>query len=88
MKLKLEKGFRQFIVKTIIFLALFIIVSGIIGPWVISTKLLYSFHFFIYGGLGKLVLFAFIALFHFIFYQTKTYSLLIFLIPPTPRVHN
>lgn len=59
--MKLSKGLKQFLLKTTIFLILFVIASGIIGPWVISTRLLYGFHFFIYGGLGRLVLFSAIA---------------------------
>ncbi len=44
-----------------LFIVLFVLLSGIIGPWVISTKLLYSFGFYIYGGLGKAALFGAIA---------------------------
>ena len=49
---------NAFFSRLIIFLLLFILVSGIIGPWVIGTKLLYGFYFFIYGNMGKMVLFS------------------------------
>lgn len=44
-----------------IFCLLFIGVSGILGPWIISTKLLYGFHFFIYANMGKMLLFSVVA---------------------------
>lgn len=40
----------------VLFLTLFIILSGIIGSWVVGTRLLYGFYFFLYGNLGKMVL--------------------------------
>lgn len=54
----IPKEYREFLTKLVIFLALFIVVSGIIGPPVIATKLLFKFYFFIYGNLGKMVLFS------------------------------
>lgn len=63
MPMKYSSGFRQFLKKSLIFLVLFIIVSGIIGPWVIGTRLLYGFYFFLYGNLGKMVLFSAIVFF-------------------------
>ena len=56
--LRLTTGQKLLLIRLLLFSVLFIIVSGIIGPWVVSTKLLYGFHFFIYGNLGKLVLFS------------------------------
>lgn len=56
--LRLTIGQKLLLIRLLLFSVLFIIVSGIIGPWVVSTKLLYGFHFFIYGNLGKLVLFS------------------------------
>lgn len=44
--------------KFFIFATLFIIISGITGAWVVSTRLLYGFDFYLYGNLGKLVLFS------------------------------
>lgn len=46
--------------RVLLFVFLFIIVSGAVGYWIIGTKLLYGFYFFIYGNLGKLVIFSFI----------------------------
>lgn len=54
-------GFRQFIIQLIVYCILFIVVTGIVGPWIIPTRLLYGFHFFIYGNMGKMVLFSAIA---------------------------
>ena len=39
-----------------IFLAVFVIVSGIIGSWVVPTRLLSVFGFYLYGNLGKMVI--------------------------------
>ncbi|HVA97087.1 MAG TPA: archaeosortase/exosortase family protein [Candidatus Acidoferrales bacterium] len=52
---------NPFYIRVFLFLVLFIVVSGIIGPWVIGTRLLYGFYFFIYGNMGKMVLFSAIA---------------------------
>jgi len=60
---------RRTLQRIVGFLILFIIVSGIIGPWVISTKLLYGFSFFIYGNLGKMVLVSTIA---FVLYERES----------------
>jgi len=38
------------------FSVLFVIASGVTGSWVVGSRLLYDFHFFIYGNLGKMVL--------------------------------
>lgn len=58
---KQSVGFKQFIFKLTIFSVLFILVTGILGPWIISTKLLYGFYFFIYPNMGKMILFSAIA---------------------------
>ncbi len=58
---KQQTGFRSFIKKILLFSTLFILVTGIIGPWIIGTKLLYGFHFFIYPNMGKMILFSTIA---------------------------
>ena len=47
---------KQILLRVLLFLLLFIIASGVTGPWIISTKLLYGFYFFIYGNLGKMVI--------------------------------
>lgn len=49
--------------RLLLFCFLFIISSGTIGPFVIGTKLLYTFYFFIYANMGKLLLYAFIVFF-------------------------
>ena len=54
-------GFKNFLLKLGVFAALFIAVTGILGPWIIGTKLLYGFHFFIYANMGKMSLFSAIA---------------------------
>jgi exosortase/archaeosortase family protein len=46
-----------------LFLVSFLIISGWYGSWIISTKLLYPFYFFIYGNMGKMLLFSLLALF-------------------------
>jgi len=56
--MKINGELRKLLIRTLLFVGLFILVSGIIGPYVISTKLLYGFNFFIYGNLGKLVIFS------------------------------
>lgn len=60
MQISLPKFNRvsSFYTSLIIFLVLFIAVSGIIGSWVIGTRLLYGFYFFIYGNMGKMVIFS------------------------------
>ena len=47
---------KPLLLRLLLFLVLFIAVSGITGSWVVPTRLLYGFHFFIYGNLGKMVL--------------------------------
>ncbi len=54
----LESDSNKFLLRLGIFAALFILVTGLVGPWVVYSKLLYGFHFFIYGNMGKLVLFS------------------------------
>ena len=54
----IKPGLKQFLVRLLIFLGLFITLTAITGPWIISTRLLYGFHFFIYGNLGKMVIYS------------------------------
>ena len=56
--MKLTTQSKALLIRTLLFLSLFILASGIIGSWIIGTKLLFSFHFYIYGNLGKLVIFS------------------------------
>ncbi len=58
---KQPKGFKEFLIKLSLFSVLFILVTGILGPWIIGTKLLYGYHFFIYPNMGKMILFSAIA---------------------------
>jgi len=53
---KLTTEQKPLLFKLLLFCALFIIVTGITGSWVVSNNLLYGFNFFIYGNLGKMVL--------------------------------
>jgi len=52
----LSQELKSVVPKFFLFALLFIIITGITGPWVVSTRLLYDFYFFIYGNLGKMVL--------------------------------
>lgn len=54
----LEKGFKQFLIKTGVFLGLFILISFIIGQKIVVSSLLFEFKIFIYGGMGKILLFS------------------------------
>lgn len=54
----LEKGFKQFIFRTGIFLGLFVLISFVIGQRIVASSLLYGFKLFIYGGMGKVLLFS------------------------------
>jgi exosortase/archaeosortase family protein len=53
----LTKGFKQFLLKTGLFLVLFVAISFIIGQKIVASSLLYGFKIFIYGGMGKILLF-------------------------------
>lgn len=52
---------RPFFTRLLIFCVAFIGITGILGPWIISTRLLYGFHFFIYANMGKMILFSSVA---------------------------
>lgn len=52
----LAPGFKVLLLRLFLFLLLFLLITGIIGPWVVTSKLLYGFHFFIYGNIGKMVI--------------------------------
>lgn len=52
---------RPFVTRLLIFCIAFIAITGILGPWIISTRLLYGFHFFIYANMGKMILFSAVA---------------------------
>jgi exosortase/archaeosortase family protein len=54
--IRISTELAGFIRKLLSFLTLFILLSGILGPWIVSSRLLYGFGFFIYGNLGKMVI--------------------------------
>ncbi len=58
MKFNLNPGFKQFLIKTSVFIGLFILFSAIIGQKIVSSDLLYKFNIFIYGGMGYILLFS------------------------------
>lgn len=75
--MKLTKGFKQFLVKTGIFIGLFILISLIIGQKIVASSLLYGFKIFIYGGMGKIFLFSilgFILLYRTRILELKSYE--------------
>ena len=55
------KAIAPLIYRTVAFLAVFVLYSGLIGSRIVGGGILYKDHFGIYGGLGKSVLFASIA---------------------------
>ena len=55
------QSIRPFFIRLFIFCIAFIVITGILGPWIISTRLLYGFHFFIYANMGKMILFSAVA---------------------------
>jgi len=57
-KFNLEKGFKQFLVKTAVFIVLFIVFSFIIGQKIVSSSLLSDFGIAIYGRMGYILLFS------------------------------
>ncbi len=73
----MEKGFRQFLIKSGIFVSLFILISLIIGQKIVASSLLYGFKIFIYGGMGKIFLFSilgFILLYRKRILELKSYE--------------
>lgn len=56
--MKFDKGFKQFSLKSILFISLFILISLIIGQKIVGSSLLYGFKIFIYGGMGYILLFS------------------------------
>jgi exosortase/archaeosortase family protein len=47
--------------RVLAFSVLFVIISGLLGPRIINHGILYRYHFAVYGGLGKALLFGLIA---------------------------
>lgn len=56
-KTVISNGFKQFIIKTVIFVLIFILTSLLIGQKIVESTLLYGFGLAIYGGMGYLLLF-------------------------------
>lgn len=56
--IKLEKGFKQFVIKTLIFIVLFITFSLLIGTKLYANNLLNGWAIGIYGRVGYIVLFS------------------------------
>lgn len=59
--MKIFKTITPLLWRVIVFVCLFIVVSGLIGPRVISGGILFRDGFAIYGGIGKALLFSLIA---------------------------
>jgi exosortase/archaeosortase family protein len=57
-ELKKRNGFRQFLLKSAVFIALFIAVSYVIGQRILSSNMLYGHWIAIYGGMGYIFLFS------------------------------
>lgn len=55
------KAIAPLIIRTIVFLAVFVLYSGLIGSKIVGGGIIYKDHFGIYGGLGKSAIFAAIA---------------------------
>ncbi len=60
-KKKSGSSLRPLLIRVTAFVILFLFLSGWYGPWIIRTRLLYEFGFFIYGNLGKVLLFSFVS---------------------------
>jgi len=56
--MKLEKGFKQLLIKTAVFVGAFILFSLIIGQRIVASSLLEGFKISIYGGMGYILLFS------------------------------
>ena len=73
----MDKGFKQVLIKLGIFLGLFILISLIIGQKIVASSLLYGFKIFIYGGMGKILLFSvlgFVLLYRKKLFEIKYYK--------------
>lgn len=56
----LPRPLHHFLYSLFLFAILFIFYSGTLGPYIIGTKLLYGWYFFLYANLGKLTLYCMI----------------------------
>lgn len=60
---RFSKPTQFLLLRTTLFFVLFIAISGTLGPFIIGTKLLYGWYFFIYANAGKLLLYSAIIFF-------------------------
>lgn len=73
----MKKELKHFLLRSGIFVVLFILISLVIGQKIVSSSLLYDFGIFIYGGMGKILLFSilgFILLYRERLLKLKTYK--------------
>lgn len=61
MRMAFDKTTIPLFKRVVVFLGLFVLISGLIGPRIIDSDLLYRDGFAIYGGLGKALLFGLLA---------------------------
>jgi exosortase/archaeosortase family protein len=61
MKIRLTKTITPLIWRGIVFLCLFVAISGMFGPRIISSTILFRDGFGVYGGIGKAMIFGMIA---------------------------
>jgi exosortase/archaeosortase family protein len=54
--ISLSGNIKSLLLRVALFIVFFVIVTGIIGPPIIASRLLFEYHFFIYGNLGKMVI--------------------------------
>lgn len=52
---------RPLILRLTLFVVLFLALTSYFGPGIVSSRLLYPFYFFIYGNIGKILLFSFLS---------------------------
>lgn len=70
---KFSPGFKQFLIKTTIFVAIFILISYFLGRKAYNSNLLYGFDLYIYGGMGYIFLFSVLGF--ILLYRDKLYKL-------------
>ncbi len=75
MTLKHHHAARPLLLRTAAFLVVCVLYTGLIGPRIISSGILYRGHFDIYGGLGKALLFGVVALALLIRHRGYTHQL-------------
>ncbi len=58
----MKSSLKPIIFRSIVFVAVFLFVSALIGSWVIPTRLLYGSYFYTYGNMGKALIVFIVAL--------------------------